>query len=100
MRARILRHHFWHIADVPLVVQEWTLDTEASKPDLTAIPLWIDLRGTPGHLFSDKGLTFFGYTIGRTVKIHPNTVRCTRLDVTRPLVVPNLEKPLPDRISI
>lgn len=100
MRARILRRHFWHIADVPLVVQEWTPDTEASKPDHTAIPLWVDLCGVPGHLFSDKGLTFFGDTIGRTVKIHPNIVRWTRLDIARLLVVLNLEKPLPDRISI
>lgn len=100
MKARVLRRHFWHIADIPLVVQEWTPDTEASKPDLTAIPLWVDLKGVPGHLFSQKGLTFFGDTIGRTAKIHPNTVRCTRLDVARLLVVLNLEKPLPERISI
>lgn len=74
MKARVLRRHFWHIADIPLVVQEWTPDTEASKPDLAAIPLWVDLGGVPGNLFSQKGLTFFGDTIGRTAKIHPNTV--------------------------
>lgn len=89
MKARVLRRHFWHIADIPLVVQEWTPDTEASKPDLTAIPLWVDLKGVPGHLFSQNGLTFFGDTIGRTAKIHPNTIRCTRLDVARILVVLN-----------
>lgn len=100
MKARVLRRHFWHIADIPLVVQEWTPDTESSKPDLTAIPLWVDFKGVPGHLFSHKGLTFFGDTIGRTAKIHPNTVHCTRLDVARILVVLNLEKPLPERISI
>lgn len=100
MRLKVLKRHFWHIADVPLVVQEWTPDTEASKPVLTAIPLWVDLKGVPGHLFSHDGLTFFGDTIGKTVKLHPNTVRCTRLDVARILVVLNLEKPLPERINI
>ena len=74
MKARVLRRHFWHIADIPLVVQEWTPDTEASKPDLTAIPLWVDLKGVPGHLFYHKGLTFFGDTICKTAKLHPNTV--------------------------
>ncbi|XP_013632914.1 PREDICTED: uncharacterized protein LOC106338497 [Brassica oleracea var. oleracea] len=100
MRNRVLRRPFWHIADVPLVVQEWTPDTESSKPDLTAIPLWVDLKGVPGHLFSQVGLTFFVDTIGKTANIHPNTVRCTRLDVARLLVVMNLEKPLPDSVLI
>ncbi|KAF3557014.1 hypothetical protein F2Q69_00013174 [Brassica cretica] len=100
IRIRVLKRHFWHIVDVPLVVQEWTPDTEASKPDLSAIPLWVDLKGVSGHLFSQDGLTFFGDTIGKTVKLHPNTVRCTRLDVARLLVVLNLEKPLPDKINI
>ncbi|CAN6813423.1 unnamed protein product, partial [Brassica oleracea var. botrytis] len=75
MKARVLRRHFWHIADIPLVVQEWTPDTEASKPDLTAIPLWVDLKGVPGHLFYHK-------------------------DVAHILVVLHLENPLPERISI
>ena len=63
-------------------------------------PLWVDLKGVPGHLFSHKGITFFGDIIGRTAKLHPDTFRCTRLDVARIIVVLNLEKPLPERISI
>ncbi|KAL0716000.1 hypothetical protein Bca4012_065322 [Brassica carinata] len=97
MKNRVLRRHFWHIADVPLVVQEWTPDTESTKPDLTATPLCVDLKGVPGHLFSHVGLTLFGDTIGKTAKLHPNTVRCTRLDVARLLVVMNLENPLPEK---
>lgn len=100
MRNRVLRRQFWHIADVLLVVQEWTPDTESLKPDFTAIPLWVDMKGVHGHLFSQVGLTFFGDTIGKTAKLHPKTVRCTRLDVARLLVVMNLENPLPESILI
>ncbi|KAF8051440.1 hypothetical protein N665_1725s0002 [Sinapis alba] len=85
MRLRILKRYFFHIADIPLVVHEWTLYTKASKPYLTAIHLWVDLKGIPEK---------------KTVKIHLNTMRFTRLDVARLLVVLNLKKPLSDKINI
>lgn len=100
LKARVLKRNFWHIADVPIVVREWSPKTASANPDLTAVPLWVDLRGVPDHLFSQNGLTFFGDTIGRTVKLHPNTERCVRLDVARLLVVMNLEEPLPLSISV
>ncbi|KAH0922756.1 hypothetical protein HID58_022774, partial [Brassica napus] len=74
--------------------------TASAQPDLTAVPLWVDLQGVPDHLFSHNGLTFFGDTIGHTVKFHPNTERCVRLDVARLLVVMNLEEPLPASINV
>lgn len=79
-----------HIADIPIVVREWSPKTASAHPDLTSVPLWVDLFGVPDHLFSHNGLTFFGDTIGRTVKLHPNTERCVRLDVASKLVVMNL----------
>ncbi|KAF8047324.1 hypothetical protein N665_3094s0003 [Sinapis alba] len=100
MRLRILKRHSFHVADVPLVVHEWTPYTKASKPYLTVIPLWVDLKGVSGHLFSHDGLTLFGDTIEKIVKIHLNTMRFTRLDVARLLVVLNLKKPLSDKINI
>ena len=60
----------------------------------------MDLQGVPDHLFSHNGLTFFGDTIGRKMKLHPNMERCVRLDVARLLVVMNLEEPLPASIKL
>lgn len=100
LKDRVLKRTFWHIADIPIVVREWSPKTASAQPDLTAVPLWVDLFGVPDHLFSQNGLTFFGDTIGRTVKLHPNTERCARLDVARVLVVMNLEEPIPTIISV
>lgn len=100
LKERVLKRTFWHIADIPIVVRGWCPKTASAPPDLTAIPLWVDLQGVPDHLFSDTGLTFFGDTIGRTVKLHPNTERCVRLDVARLLVVMNLEEPIPSTINV
>ncbi|KAL0668113.1 hypothetical protein Bca4012_030817 [Brassica carinata] len=100
LKDRVLKRTFWHIADIPIVVREWRPKTASAQPDLTAVPLWVDLQGVPDHLFSHNGLTFFGDTIGHTVKLHPNTERCVRLDVARLLVVMNLEEPLPASINV
>ncbi|CAL9248121.1 unnamed protein product [Arabidopsis halleri] len=100
MRLRILRRHFWHIADIPLVVRVWSPSTATSSPDLSAIPIWVDLKHVPDSLFSHEGLKFLGGLIGSWQRLHPNTERCVCLDVARMLVVVDLEKPLPDRICL
>ncbi|KAF8105140.1 hypothetical protein N665_0162s0019 [Sinapis alba] len=68
--------------------------------DLTTVPWRVDLKGDPDHLFSHNVFTFFGDIMGKTIKIHLNTKHCVRLYVSRLLVVVNLEKPLPESISI
>lgn len=98
MRKRVLRRKYWHIADVPLVVTEWNPETAQDPPDLTAIPLWVDLVNVLGYLYSLAGLTFLSRTTGKFVKLHPNTERCVRMDVARVLVEVNLMQPLPEKI--
>ncbi|XP_023644456.1 uncharacterized protein LOC111832379 [Capsella rubella] len=53
----------------------------------------------PGVLFSRKGLEFLSSTVGKFVKLHPSTERCTRLDVARILVEVNLQNTLTEKIS-
>lgn len=98
MRARVLQRKYWHIADIPLVVNEWSPETAAHPPDLTAMPLWVDFRGVPNALFSHKGLKCLTRAVGKYVKLHPTTEKCTRLDVARVLVEVNLQEPLVEKI--
>lgn len=97
-RRRIVQRKFWHIGEVPLVLNEWNPESEKAPPDLSAMPLWVDLTNVPGYLYSKKGLSFLSRTAGKFVKLHPNTERCVRLDVARVLVEVDLEKPLPKKI--
>ena len=98
MRKRVLRRKYWHIADVPLVVSEWNPETAHDPPDLTAIPLWVDLVNVSGYLYSLEGLTFLSRTTLKFVKLHTNTERFARMDVPTVLVEVNLTKPLPEKI--
>lgn len=81
-------------------MQEWSPKTTNLKPDLSSMPIWMDFKGVPDHLFTEVGLRFLGDVIGASIKLHPNTLRCIRLDVVRVLVVANLEKRLPNSISL
>lgn len=44
MRSRVLQRKYWHIADILLVVTVWSPESAMNPPDLSAMPLWIDLK--------------------------------------------------------
>ncbi|KAF3499171.1 hypothetical protein F2Q69_00044231 [Brassica cretica] len=99
MRSRVIQRKYWHIADIPLVVNVWTPESALHPPDLSAMPLWVDLKGVPNNLYSHKGLKFLSRAVGQFVKLHPSTEKCVRLDVARALVEVNLHQPLVEKIS-
>ena len=68
-------------------------------PDLSAMHLWVDLKGVPNALFSYKGLKCLTRTTGKFVRLHPHTEKCTRLDVAHVLVEVNLHEPLVEKIE-
>lgn len=51
---RILKQNFWHISEVPWMIGEWTPETASVPPDLSAMPLWVDLSNVPGYLYSKR----------------------------------------------
>ncbi|KAG2250733.1 hypothetical protein Bca52824_080869 [Brassica carinata] len=99
MRNRVIQRKYWHIADTPLVVNVWTPESAQHPPDLSAMPLWVDLRGVPNTLYSHKGLKCLVGAVGHFVKLHPNTEKCVRLDMARILVEVDLHKTLVENIT-
>lgn len=99
MRDRVIKRKYWHIADVPLVVSMWTPESALHPPELSGMPLWVDIRGVPNDLFSHKGLKCLSREVGGFVKLHPHTERCVRLDVARILIEMDLHKPLVEKFS-
>ena len=99
MRARVIQHRYWNITDIPLVVNEWPPETVLDPPDLSAMLIWINLKGVPSLMFSHRALKCLSRAAGKFVKLHPSTEKCTRLDVARVLVEVNLHEPLVEKIS-
>ena len=80
------------------MVNEWSPETALAPPDLSAMPIWIDLKGVPSLLFSLKALKCLSRAAGKFVRLHPSTEKCSRLDVARVLVEVNLHSPLVEKI--
>lgn len=53
----------------------------------------------PCYLFSHKGLKCVSSPVGKFVKLHPFTERCTRLDVARLLLEVNFHEPLVESVK-
>ncbi|KAF3535149.1 hypothetical protein F2Q69_00021839, partial [Brassica cretica] len=69
-------------------------ETPATLPDLSAMPLWVDLKSVPSHIFSQVGLKALSKPVGSFIKLHPQMDKCTRLDLAGVLIEANLHKPL------
>ncbi|XP_024006446.1 uncharacterized protein LOC112082955 [Eutrema salsugineum] len=78
IRERVLKRHFWHISDIPLVVQEWNPRTSSHKPDLSAMPIWVDLLKVPDSLYSEKALMFLESEIIIPISYPWLPPRCSR----------------------
>ncbi|KAL0684474.1 hypothetical protein Bca4012_051322 [Brassica carinata] len=63
------------------------------------MPLWIDLKGVPNALFSQKSLKCLTTAVEKFVKLLPHTERCTRLDIAHDLSEVNLHEPLVEKIE-
>lgn len=63
IKNRVMNMKFWHISEVLLMLGEWTPETGRSPPDLSAMPLWVDLLNVPEYHYSTKG--FLAITSGK-----------------------------------
>ena len=72
IRSRVLRRHYWHISDVPMVVQDRNPRSSTHTPDLIALPIW-DISITFLISSSLKWSHVLGRSGQKIEKLHPNT---------------------------
>lgn len=99
IREKIVRRGMWNIVGVPMIVSEWTPTSEEEKKEDDAIPMWVHLEKVPLHMFSWEALSFITSAVGYPVKLHPETVSCTNLDVAKVFVKVDVSKVLPKEIT-
>ena len=98
-REKILKRGMWNIAGVPMIVTKWTPRTEEEKQEEEAVPMWVHLRGVPLHMYSWEGLSFITSAVGFPVKLHPETIACSNLDVAKVFAKVDVSKGLPKAIN-
>ncbi|KAL0705282.1 hypothetical protein Bca4012_071707 [Brassica carinata] len=98
-REKILKRGMWNIAGVPMIVTKWTPRSEEEKQEEEAIPMWVHLHRVPLHLYSWEGLSFITSAMGFPVKLHPETIACSNLEVAKVFAKVDVSKALPKEIN-
>lgn len=98
-RNRIIKRAMWNIAEIPVVMANWSPLTEDIRQETHSIPLWVHLRNVPMDMFTWKGLSFVSSPIGTPVRLHPETEQCLNLKVAKIFVKVDLSKEMPKSMN-
>ena len=98
-REKILKRGMWNIAGVPMIVTKWSPRSEEEKQEEEAIPMWVHLHRVPLHMYSWEGLSFITSAVGFPVKLHPETIACSNLEVAKVFAKVDVAKALPKEIN-
>lgn len=99
VREKILRRGMWNILGVPMIVTKWTPTNGEEEKEDEAIPMWVHLEKVPLNMFSWEALSFITSPVGVPVKLHPETLSCSNLDVAKLFVKVDVSKVLPKEIT-
>ncbi|KAJ9560832.1 hypothetical protein OSB04_005992 [Centaurea solstitialis] len=93
----------WMINGMPLFVRKWEPGVFLGKPELKALPLWVNLHGVPLEVWNVQGLSELASGIGKPLALDRATEeRCLkqagRVGFARVLVEVYADKVLPDEV--
>lgn len=99
-RARVLTQRLWQINGQTMFVAKWEPGFVPEKPELTAAPIWLELREVPLQFFNEDGLERIASQVGHPKVLHPTTVHKTNLEVAKVLTLIDPRKPLPESVNV
>ena len=94
-RKRILRRGMWNIANIPMVSKWSPVVEEEEEEEIKVVPMWITMKKVPHKMFSWKGLGFIASAMGKSKRLHPDTVLCTSFEEGKVFVEADMTKELP-----
>lgn len=96
-RSRILRRGMWNIAGIPMILSKWAplTDKENEENEVKIVPMWVTLKNVPHWMYSCEGLGFIASSVGKPVRLHPETELCSNFEEAKVFVNANMTKPLP-----
>ncbi|KAF8087228.1 hypothetical protein N665_0594s0004 [Sinapis alba] len=96
-RSRILRRGVWNIAGIPMILSKWAplKEKKEEEDEVKTIPIWVTMKNVPASMFSWKGLGFIASSVGKPLRLHPETELCSSFEEAKVFVNANVTKPLP-----
>ncbi|KAF8106041.1 LOW QUALITY PROTEIN: hypothetical protein N665_0148s0028 [Sinapis alba] len=95
-RHRVLRRGMWNIANIPMVLSKWApIVEEEEEQEIKIIPMWIKMKNVPHKMFSWEGLSFIASAVGKSKRLHPETILCNSFEEAKVFVEADMTKELP-----
>ena len=98
-RRRILSQCLWQIDGQTMFVAKWSPGMNQEKPELSAIPVWLDFFDVPLQFFNSDALKEIAGLVGKPICLHPSTENLTNLKVAKVYTIIDPRKPLPEAVN-
>lgn len=99
-RTRVINQRLWQIEGQTMFVAKWEPGIIPAKPELTAAPIWLELRNVPFQFFNEDGLERIASQVGDPKFLHPATANKTNLEVAKVFTIIDPRKPLPEAVNV
>lgn len=99
-REWVVQRGVWHVDDCLLFVSPWKSVNSLKVPEVSTIPVWVNLKNVPDCCYSRLGLSHVASGLGEPMQTHKPRLDPTCLGEAKVLVEVELDKPFPKQIVL
>ncbi|RID48343.1 hypothetical protein BRARA_I04863 [Brassica rapa] len=99
-RHMVIQQKLWQIGGRTMFVDKWEPGVVPLEPELSSVPIWLELRKVPFQFFNEDGLERIAGLVGDPKFLHPSTANKTDLEVAKVWTIIDPRKPLPEAVNV
>lgn len=99
-RHWVIQRGVWHIDDCLLFVLPWTPEGTFKIPEISTLPVWVNLKNIPDCCYSRLGISHIGSGLGEPILTHKPRLDPTSMGEAKVLVEMELDRDFPKIIAL
>ncbi|KAF8079465.1 hypothetical protein N665_1026s0022 [Sinapis alba] len=99
-RQWIIQRGVWHIDDCLLFVLPWTPEGSFEIPEISTLPVWVNLKNIPDCCYSRLGISHVASGLGEPILTHKPRLDPTSMGEAKVLVEMELDRDFPKLIAL
>uniref|UniRef100_A0A0D3B157 DUF4283 domain-containing protein n=1 Tax=Brassica oleracea var. oleracea TaxID=109376 RepID=A0A0D3B157_BRAOL len=99
-RKWVIQRGVWHVDDCLLFVSPWNPVTSFKIPEISTLPVWVNLKNIPDSCFSRLGISHIASGLGEPMLTHKPRLDPANMGEAKILVEVELDKPFPKLIVL
>ncbi|KAF2538551.1 hypothetical protein F2Q68_00021709 [Brassica cretica] len=99
-RHWVIQRGVWHIDDCLLFVLPWTPEGSFKIPEISTLPVWVNLKQIPDCCYSRLGISHIASGLGEPILTHKPRLDLTSMGEAKVLVEMELDRDFPKIIAL